>query len=122
MTKPGVYSVVVGNACGFTNYSVNIDFEYCGPCRTAVPSAFSPNGDGVNDLLEVFSECGFINYDFRVFDRWGAQVFLSKNPTFFWDGIFNGKPSQSGVYIWRLIYEAEDGSSATLSGDCALLR
>ncbi|MDX1939255.1 MAG: gliding motility-associated C-terminal domain-containing protein [Saprospiraceae bacterium] len=122
VTRPGPYSVVVGNQCGFNNYSVRVDFEYCGPCRSVVPTAFSPNGDNINDLLEVFSECVFTNYDFRVFDRWGSQVFTSNNPSVFWEGTLNGRLLPSGVYIWRLIYEAEDGSSATLSGDCTLLR
>lgn len=122
VTEPGVYSVVVGNACGFNTSQVTIEFEYCGPCRTAVPNAFSPNGDNVNDKFEIFSECSFTKFDLRIFDRWGMQVFASQNPNNQWDGTLRGTPLKTGVYIWRLAYEADDGSSGTLSGDCTLLR
>ncbi len=122
VTKPGIYTVTLGNICGYNTYSIRVDFKYCGPCRTSVPNAFSPDGDNVNDRLEVFSECTFTSYDFRVFDRWGVQVFASQNPTEFWDGTFQGTNLKAGVYIWRLIYEADDGSSNTLTGDCTLLR
>ncbi|HMO40456.1 MAG TPA: gliding motility-associated C-terminal domain-containing protein [Saprospiraceae bacterium] len=120
--QPGLYTVRVGNRCGSSSATVRIDFAYCGPCRTGVPNAFSPDGDGINDRLEVFSECFFQTYDFRVFDRWGVQVFASQNPNDTWDGTFRGSPLKTGVYIWRLVYQADDGSTATLSGDCTLLR
>jgi gliding motility-associated-like protein len=120
--EPGVYTVTLGNRCGSNTYSTMVDFEYCGPCRTGVPTAFSPNGDGVNDELEVFSECIFTDYRFRVFDRWGAQVFVSQTPTNLWDGTFNGQLLRAGVYIWTLSYEADDGSNANLSGDVTLVR
>lgn len=122
VTAPGVYSVVVGNACGFNTTQVTIEFEYCGPCRTAVPNAFSPNADGVNDQFEIFSECNFTKFDLRIFDRWGIQVFASQNPADQWDGTFRGSALKNGVYIWRLVYQADDGSAGTLSGDCTLLR
>lgn len=120
--EPGFYSVTIGNRCGTNTYSTMVDFEYCGPCRTGVPNAFSPNGDGTNDALEVFSECILTDYEFRVFDRWGTQVFMSRNPSFFWDGTFNGQLMASGVYFWSLSYEADDGSNANLSGDVTLVR
>lgn len=122
VTESGVYSVVVGNACGFNTSQVTVEFEYCGPCRTAVPNAFSPNGDNVNDKFEIFSECNFTKFDLRIFDRWGMQVFASQNPDNQWEGTLRGNPLKTGVYIWRLAYEADDGSSGTLSGDCTLLR
>ncbi len=120
--EPGLYTVTVGNRCGDNTYSTMIDFEYCGPCRTGVPGAFSPNGDGVNDELEVFSECMFTTYEFRVFDRWGAQVFAAQSPDIFWDGTSNGRLLPVGVYIWMLNYQADDGSIAALSGDVTLMR
>ncbi len=64
------------------------------------PSAFSPNGDGINDLFEIKgSENCFINLSFIIFNRWGEEIFTTKQPfTEYWDGTFNGRPAPQGVY------------------------
>ena len=70
-----------------------------------IPTAFTPNGDGVNDLLKVSIE----NFDpsyfhFKIFDRWGEQVFETYNAESKWDGSQNGKSyyNQPQVYNWTL--------------------
>ncbi len=70
-----------------------------------VPTAFSPNGDGVNDNLSIFGK-GFFNLDFRVFNRWGEVIYISRsqNDTG-WDGTAHGVESPNGTYVWRAIYE-----------------
>lgn len=122
VTKPGFYSVTVGNACGNVIYSLTVGMEYCGPCRTFVPTAFSPNGDGNNDQFQIGTECIFTHYELRVFNRWGLQVFASTAPWTLWDGTQLGKELPPGVYVWQLRYKAEDGSAQTLSGDVLLMR
>ena len=66
-----------------------------------VPNAFTPNNDGVNDkfCLDGWSDC--INkFEIVIFDRWGEKVFESKDPAFCWDGIYNGKPLDSAVFVY----------------------
>ena len=99
-----------------------IETEYCGPCRTFVPTAFSPNGDGNNDDFQIGTECIFTKYEMRIFNRWGMQVFMTAAPGIYWDGTLNGSVLPAGVYVWQLRYQADDGSEKTLSGDVLLMR
>lgn len=69
-----------------------------------VPTAFSPNGDSVNDNLKLFGK-GFFNLDFRVFNRWGELIYFSKSQEEAWDGTANGFDAPNGTYVWRAIYE-----------------
>lgn len=73
----------------------------CDTPEIYVPSAFSPNGDGVNDELFVYGR----NIDrllLIVHDRWGKEVFRSTEQRNGWDGTFNGVPAEKGVYVYQL--------------------
>ncbi|MBM3441212.1 MAG: PKD domain-containing protein [Bacteroidetes bacterium] len=86
-----------------------------------VPTAFSPNGDGVNDRVyaRVF---GIRSMSFRIYNRWGQAVFQSSNPDIGWDGIFQGKLQPMDVYGYVLDVEFITGRRATKRGDITLLR
>lgn len=93
-----------------------------------VPNVFSPNGDGVNDLLNIFSgsQVKKINY-FRIHDRWGTQVyglqeFQPNDALLGWDGTFAGKLLNSAVFAWYAEVEMADGKLERLKGDVTLLR
>ena len=63
-----------------------------------VPNFFTPNGDMINDVLEIQST----NTDRllqRIYNRWGQLVFETEQPDLFWDGKVNGKPAAAGVYF-----------------------
>ncbi len=91
-----------------------------------VPTGFTPNGDGTNDLLLVHGLEGKV-LSFRVFDRWGENVYdngdfdLNDSATG-WDGNFRGQALQPGVYIWQAEVEFNDGSRESFSGQTTLIR
>ncbi len=87
-----------------------------------VPSAFSPNGDGLNDVLRPFG-IGYrnINY-FRVFNRWGQQVFYTTKFKEGWNGTFHGLPADIGTYYWVLNMVNRFGKDEVVKGDAVLLR
>jgi gliding motility-associated-like protein len=64
-----------------------------------VPNAFTPNGDGKNDLFYVFPVGFGLDY-LKIFDRWGNLVFATANHTKGWDGTFNGQQLNSGAFVW----------------------
>ncbi|HEX6846256.1 MAG TPA: gliding motility-associated C-terminal domain-containing protein, partial [Chitinophagaceae bacterium] len=64
-----------------------------------IPNSFTPNGDGRNDVLRVYSNV-IRSLKFVVFNQWGEKIFESSDPNMAWDGIFKGKPQPSGVYIY----------------------
>ncbi|RME96512.1 MAG: hypothetical protein D6772_11805 [Bacteroidetes bacterium] len=93
-----------------------------------VPTAFSPNGDGNNDLFQVFvgQEVQAIR-NFQIFSRWGAQVFAlaqwdTNSPPPGWDGSFQGKPLNAGVFVYQFEAELSDGRTEFFKGEILLMR
>ena len=93
-----------------------------------VPTAFSPNGDGVNDVFTVFVDGSVaqINY-LRVFDRWGNFLFEIKdftpgNAEKGWDGTFNRQELPTGVYVYAMEIRKVDGTVELLRGETLLVR
>lgn len=73
-------------------------------CRIAVPTAFTPNGDGRNDFFWPHNALKADNLEFRVYNRWGQLVFQSRNWRDKWDGTIKGQAQPAGVYVWMLRY------------------
>jgi gliding motility-associated-like protein len=96
--------------------------------RVFVPNAFSPNGDGNNDLLVINSGNDVFNVrSFIILNRWGEMVFERFNfptnqPTYGWDGNFRGKPMNAGVFVYMAEIEFVDGEVEIYSGDIILMR
>ena len=67
-----------------------------------VPSAFTPNGDGVNDCFGVNTWGNISNLEFIIYDRLGFQVFYTQNPSKCWDGTMGGKPLSSAAYVYKI--------------------
>lgn len=86
-----------------------------------VPQAFSPNGDGHNDLL-VVKGLGIDKMVFKIYNRYGELVFESKEQTFGWDGTYRGKDENPGVFTWVLEYHLLNGTSKVISGNTTLIR
>jgi len=92
-------------------------------CLIAVPSAFTPNNDGLNDYLYPLNAYKANNLTFTLFNRQGNQLFSTKNWTIKWDGTFKGAPQDAGVYIWQLQYtDADTGKQITSKGTTVLIR
>lgn len=72
-----------------------------------LPNAFTPNGDGVNDVFE-FIQGGVVEMELRIYDRWGNEVFATSDPAFQWDGTKNGVNAPEGVYVFSLSGYRED--------------
>ena len=95
--------------------------------KILVPTGFSPNGDGQNDVLFVLGEEDVIIESFGIFDRWGEQVFLIEDVEINdfskgWDGTFRGQPLPTGQYAWQLKAKMADGRTEVLQGFSTLLR
>ena len=106
VSQAGQYTVTATDECGTTTQSARVAFETCS-CEFVVPSAFTPNNDGHNDVLRPIYKCrytAFLGYRMKVFNRWGGLVFDSENPSEGWNGSFNGQLQPSGVYVWELNY------------------
>ena len=92
-----------------------------------VPTGFTPNGDGTNDLLPVHGRSGTMIDLFQVFDRWGELLYqdteLPINDTSRgWDGTFKSQDMPSGVYIWYVEATYADGMTESFKGETTLIR
>jgi gliding motility-associated-like protein len=94
-----------------------------GSCIIAVPTAFTPDNDGLNDHLYPLNALKAENLDFKVFNRWGQLLFHSRDWTKKWDGRVNGIPQATSVYVWTLNYVHRDTKVRySLKGTSTLIR
>lgn len=89
--------------------------------KVFVPNSFSPNGDGVNDVIRVYG-AAIRELRFTIFNQWGEKVFETRDMNTGWDGVYKGKPQPSGVYIYVCQLTATDGTSQTKKGSVNLIR
>ena len=86
-----------------------------------VPDAFSPNGDGVNDVLYV-KGFGLESVIFTLYNKYGQKVFESRTQNIGWDGTYKGRDENPGVFTWVLEYEFINGNSNMKKGNTTLIR
>ena len=90
--------------------------------NSEIPNIISPNGDGNNDLLEIkYEGIADINV-FRIYNRWGELIFETNNPDTKWDGTFNGKPLNPGVYVYYLEGRCLSDEPFTIIGNVTVLK
>lgn len=116
-----VYKVTATSAAGCIGEGYVRLRVYKGP-DIYVPTAFTPNGDGKNDRFYPFPVgIKAINY-FKVFNRWGQEVFSSNVLYKGWDGKYNGMDQASGVYVWMAQAVDKDNKLITKKGTVTLIR
>jgi gliding motility-associated-like protein len=86
-------------------------------------NAFSPNGDGINDMFEVYNSFGCLNkVVLHVYNRYGSKVFESKDYRNNWDGTYKGKPVPDGTYYAVVDYYLTTGKVITRKTDVTIIR
>jgi gliding motility-associated-like protein len=117
-----LYSITIAdtNNCFTKQYNLNIEVieEY----SLHVPAAFTPNGDGVNDMIFVKGWGIRKLLEFRIYNRWGNEVFFSDDLNRGWDGMFNGKIQNIDTYVYNVTVELWNGKTESKKGTITLLR
>jgi len=140
--SPGTFlnDSTIGNPLGYypdtgnTRYVVYVRNDYncegydtfnvwvVGQSAVFVPSAFSPNGDGLNDILKPIG-IGYRGISFfRIYNRYGKEVYYSNTLLQGWDGNYKGSPAQVGTYYWVIRLTNRFGQDEMLKGDVTLVR
>ena len=91
-------------------------------CSVFVPSAFSPNGDGLNDIFRVKIQDDISEFHMMVYDRWGHMVFESDDPTRGWDGSVGSVKSLPATYLWAVTYLDNKKQATKQQGTVVLVR
>jgi gliding motility-associated-like protein len=116
-----VYRVTVYNENGCEGSD---DFEVRPDCISSsfIPTAFSPNDDGLNDVFKP-TLINFEDYTLQIYNRWGQKIFESSDASIGWDGQFNGKTVQNGVYTYVMRYKTtEDNQWENVGGVVNVIR
>jgi gliding motility-associated-like protein len=116
-----ILSVTDGICTRYDTVQIKVYTFICDEPFVYVPNAFTPNGDGENDVLFVRGPLieGLV---FRVFDRWGEMVFESFDRLEGWDGTFRGKALDPDVYDFYLKALCVDGTEGIIKGNVTLMR
>lgn len=115
-----LYKVVVTNDAGCLDED-SVFIKLNAPNDIFVPSAFTPNGDGRNDLFKPFIGRKYTLLDFTIYNRWGQKIFTAKNDSG-WDGSIGGQAQNNGTYVWTLNAKDEQGKLITKKGTVIIIR
>ena len=121
--QPGNYFVTVydDNQCSI-NVTVYVDSISCiGEMTLYIPNVFTPDRDGVNEFFFA-SGTNIMNYQMRIFDRWGEQIFYADDITKAWDGTFRGNLCKEDVYVYQVKATDFEGRQKLFTGAVSLIR
>jgi len=122
--EAGEYWVQTTDVCFQLGDTIEVAWEEC-PCAVYIPSAFTPNGNALNERFKPKSDCRFRDYEFRIFNRWGELVFHSNDPQAGWSGEVHGQLGPLGVYVYSLQYDGKHNDriiSGNETGRVVLIR
>jgi len=118
--QPGTYSLSATNNCGTTQDDLIVSK---GICKVYIPTGFTPNGDGLNDVFRILGTEVISEFNLKIFNRWGEIIFETSDKTKGWDGKLKGTALATGVYIYLLKYtESSAGKPEMLKGTVTLIR
>ena len=111
-------TVIDSNGCSASDsVSIFVNYENV----VWVPNVFSPNGDGVNDILYVRGK-SIESFEFVIYDRWGEKIFSTNNLDIGWDGTFNGNIVE-GSYVWKaLVKNLYNDGRKTFTGTVTIIK
>jgi gliding motility-associated-like protein len=121
ITDPGKYSLIVEDEYGCTGTD-EVVFE--SQCEDAIvmPNAFTPNGDGLNDIFKPVFLDQVSGYDLKIFNRWGKMIFETTDIGQGWNGKENNVPSVIEEYVYTIRYINDFGEEKLVKGSVTLLR
>lgn len=120
------YMLTVTNNYGCTSKDVISLFVFCKSAQVFIPNAFTPDGDGLNDILMVRGKGIFVK-TFRIFNRWGELVFEKTNfnpndTKYGWDGRVRGIPATPDVFVYTAEVICDNAVIYTYKGNTTLLK
>lgn len=121
VNQGGLYTANGVSPCGTFSVDFLVDEVNCN-VLLFLPTAFSPNGDGTNDLWE-YQLSGLQEFRMEVYDRWGNRVYLQNSSTDpYWDGTFQGRRVQMGTYVYQLVGRTYRGEVVERAGHISILK
>lgn len=121
-TYAGTYNLkLIGTSKEGCTDSATNKIEVLNTNYAFLPNAFSPNGDGMNDVWAPIMN-NIVNAELYIYDRWGGQVYHQNNPTISWDGKYKNQIVPQGYYVYVIFIKTVNNEKQQLSGQVLLLR
>jgi len=120
--QSGLYTLQLEkNECESSD-ATQVFIENC-TCLVYIPNSFSPNGDGLNDIFRLVSDCNVAATHLTIYSRWGEKLYdRYGSDGFYWDGIYKAKDCQTGTYMYSLDYIDMNGKRIFKNGSVYLVR
>ena len=123
VSTAGTYYATITTSCGGVSDTIHIVQDSCNDCKLVVPSAFSPNKDGKNEVFHALSNCPVVDFSMHIYNRWGELVFTSNNIADGWDGSYMGSQQPIEVYSYTVKYrDFVTGEQKAVTGNVTLVR
>jgi gliding motility-associated-like protein len=121
LSQPGTYTLEVRdrNGCYGTD-QITITHTFC--IEIMVPNAFTPNGDGKNDVFQAMVPVPLPGYRMQIWNRWGMLVFETTTIAKGWDGTLAGQAQPAGTYVYKITYKTTTGQEKQQAGTLVLIR
>jgi len=120
VTKAGLYWVRATSTCGTVSDSIHV-YNDCN-LPIYIPSAFTPNGDGLNDNFRILDMGNQELIDFSIYNRYGQLVFKTNNPKQGWNGKLTAFDQQNSVLVYQVRYKDLTGKLQSIKGTVTLIR
>jgi len=119
----GVYNIIATDAFGCSKtFRSTVTQQNCDDCSARIPNAFTPNGDGLNDIFKPKPACIFSGFKLSIFNRWGQKIYESSDPHKGWNGTYNNKKMPLGTYVYALSFNSAEGKARTIKGAVFLMK
>jgi gliding motility-associated-like protein len=120
--KSGLYSLtgITADGCSSSD-TVMITQKDCGN-SFFMPNAFTPNGDGLNDIIKPITKGNLVQYQMLIYNRWGELVFSSTDLSQGWNGKLKGIIQSPQTYTWQCVWQVEGGELKRNYGSLTLIR
>ncbi len=121
ITQAGAYSAQVIDRFGCKGSDViNVLYDKCIPIQ--IPTAFTPNHDGKNDVFKPIIGAALANYRMQIWNRWGQLIFETRSYNQGWNGTYQGQIQPNGAYIYVFTFTDPDGVETIKKGTLVLIR
>ena len=118
----GQLTVIATNSLGCSSYStLTMELIPCDQTSFFVPSAFTPNIDYINDTFTP-KGVNFKYYEMTIFNRWGQELYFTRNISTGWNGRYRWQDCPNGVYVYQIVYQDHENYYHTLTDKFVLLR
>jgi gliding motility-associated-like protein len=122
VNSPGEYVLLATDRDGcFSTDTVNVYLKQC-PARIFFPNAFTPDGNRLNDVFKPIITGKLITFQLKIYNRWGQEVFETREEQKGWNGIFNNVPQPVGNYTYRCTYQFAGEKEKSYKGSILLIR